>query len=253
MLTSAHNQLIEQQKISARGLREARRTATRGSVAVAAVIAAYQLESAANAFNHGPEILAEQGIDAPASGTARLSSVVTGAATIDMLDKAATAAAFDRLVLTLMQDASRTAGAIDIGRRPAVTGYVRSLRLPSCSRCALLAGRVYRYSTGFQRHPNCDCIMTPTTQAQGQDLVLDPSDAIESGQITGLSKGDLYALGNGADLGRVVNTRRDAAGLRVGSSVVTRAGGRLTPEGILQRATTRDEAVSLLRQHGYIR
>lgn len=34
-------------------------------------------------------------------------------------------------------------------------GYVRVLNPPSCGRCAILAGRFYRWSAGFQRHPMC--------------------------------------------------------------------------------------------------
>lgn len=217
------------------------------------MIATYQLESAANAFNHAPAVLAEQGIAAPTVATASVSSVLTGAAAIPMLQQIANADALDRLVKTLVNDAGRTASTIDIARRPAVTGYVRSLNLPSCSRCAILAGRVYRYSTGFQRHPNCDCVMTPTTQSIGPELVLDPTEAVERGQIRGLSKADLKALEAGADLGQVVNVRRKSAGLTVGSSVVERA-GRPTPAGILRRAgDDRAMAISLLRTHGYLR
>ena len=99
---------------------------------------------------------------------------------------------------------------------------------------------------------NCDCLMTPTTLAAGKDLTLDPTDAIKSGQIRGLSKGDLAALDNGADFGRVVNVRRTQAGLRVGSSVMER-GGRMTPQGILRASgDDRARAVDLLRANGYL-
>jgi hypothetical protein len=252
MLTSAREQYAEQQRISALGLRQARRAATRGTAAVAAVLSGYQLHAAALTFDSTAAILAEQSIEAPSAGTASLSAVTTGAAAIQLLDQVQTDVAFDRLILSLIQDAGRTATAVDIGRRPALTGYVRSLNLPSCSRCAILAGRVYRYSTGFQRHPACDCLMTPTTESAGRDLVLDPTDAIKSGQIRGLSKGDHEALDAGADLGQVVNVRRKQAGLRVGSSVIAR-GDRLTPQGILRIASDRDEVLRLLRQHRYLK
>ena len=38
---------------------------------------------------------------------------------------------------------------------------VRVANLPCCPRCAALAGTVYHWSAGFQRHPGCDCTMTP--------------------------------------------------------------------------------------------
>ena len=34
-------------------------------------------------------------------------------------------------------------------------GYIRVVGAMCCSRCAILAGRWYRYSAGFERHPNC--------------------------------------------------------------------------------------------------
>lgn len=252
MLTSALDQYRQQQRISALALTEARRRFPQGSAVVAGVIATYQLEAVALSFESTPGILAEQGIDAPSEGRASLSSVLTSEpASIRLLDAAATAAAFDTLVLALVQDAGRTAASVDMGRRPAITGYVRSLNLPSCSRCAVLAGRVYRYSTGFQRHPRCDCLMTMTTEAIGKDLVLDPTDAIRDGKIRGLSKADQEALELGADLGQVVNVRRKQAGLSIGTSVIER-GGRLTPQGIQRLASTREEAINLLRANRYI-
>lgn len=252
MLTSAREQYAEQQKINAAGLTQARRTAPQGEVAVASVVAQYQLASAANTYAATPAILAEQALDAPPTGRASLSALLTApSAVVRMLAKADSPVAFDRLILTLIQDAGRTAASVDLGRRPALTGHVRSLNPPSCSRCAVLAGRVYRYSDGFQRHPGCDCLMTPTTQAAGMDLITDPSDLIAAGQVRGLSKGDREALENGADLGQVVNVRRRKAGLVQGSSVIER-GGRLTPQGIQRLATDRAHAVELLRTHGYI-
>jgi hypothetical protein len=251
MLTSALDQYQQQQRITAQAIREVRKVDTRGSSAVARVVTSYQLASASLTFESTPAVLAEQGIDAPTVGSASLSSLLTGPAAVEMLDAAADQAAMERLVATLLLDASRTAGAVDLGRRPAIAGYVRSLNPPSCGRCAVLAGRVYLASQGFLRHPHCDCLMTPTTEAIGKDLVTDPTDLVERGLIHGLSQGDLEALKAGADLGQVVNVRRKQAGLTVGSSVVERD-GRPTPQGILRLASDRVQAVELLRRYGYI-
>lgn len=57
------------------------------------------------------------------------------------------------LTMTTVQDAGRLAVSAGMLARPHVQGYVRALTPPSCSRCAILAGRWYRVSTGFQRHP----------------------------------------------------------------------------------------------------
>lgn len=250
MLTTSRRHYQQQQRVSALAVREARR---RSSVTqVASAVVAYQLAAAMLSFECGELELSEQGLNAPPAAAAEPRALVSqGALVASMLEATSGRPAVDRLVSTLVNDAGRTASLVDIVRRPAISGYVRSLNLPSCSRCAVLAGRVYRYSTGFQRHPLCDCIMTPTTAGVGDELTLDPTDAIEKGQITGLSKGDLEALDLGADLGQVVNVRRRAAGLRVGTSVIER-GNRLTPQGIARLASTRDEAIRLLRANRYL-
>jgi hypothetical protein len=42
-----------------------------------------------------------------------------------------------------------------IDRKRVEIGYIRLLTPPSCARCVILAGRFYRWSDGFKRHPNC--------------------------------------------------------------------------------------------------
>lgn len=250
MLAAARRHYESQQRINALALREARRHEDRGTLAQSLV--ALQRVAVGLTLASTDAELAEQGLRAPAVADVAVAALVTPTRDIAaMLGATADQVGAERLALTLVQDAGRTAATVDILRRPAVTGWVRSLNLPSCSRCAILAGRVYRYSTGFQRHPLCDCLMTPTTLAAGQELTLDPTDAIRDGQIRGLTRAEMEALDAGADLGQVVNARRRKAGLRVGSSVIER-GGRLTPQGIQHLATGRAHAIELLRRHGYI-
>lgn len=248
MLTSALRHYQQQQRVTASAVREARR----GLSGVAGVVAAHQLASVELTLGATGDELAEQGIAAATVARVVPAALLTAAVdVVGMVEAAATAQAFDRLVATLVNDAGRTAATVDIARRPAVTGHVRSLNLPSCSRCVVLAGRVYRHSEGFLRHPLCDCLMTPTTIAAGRDLVTDPADALERGMVRGLSKGDLDAIDAGADLGQVVNVRRKGAGVTVGSSVIER-GGRLTPQGVMRVASDRPQQVELLRRFGYL-
>jgi hypothetical protein len=148
-----------------------------------------------------------------------------------------------------VQDAGRAAESVATAARPD-TGHVRYLSPPSCGRCAVLAGRVYRYSEGFKRHTNCDCTMIPTTVANPQ-FVQDPVDLMERGQIRGLSKADMQAVADGADLGKVVNVRKRAAGLRESGRVLARA-GKPTPEGIYRLASDQTAAVAMLRRFGYL-
>lgn len=251
MLTASRRQYERQQRITALGITQARRASARGSVAVASTLAPYQAASIALSLEMAPEILSEQGISATATASVNPGSLLTGAGAASLVDQTDTDAAFDRLVLSLIQDAARTASAVANVTRPAVTGYVRYLSPPSCARCAVLAGRLYRYSTGFQRHPRCDCQMQPSNEAVGPSLIADPMTAFDRGLIRGLSKGDTEAIQKGADIGQVINVRRRAAGLVVGSSVIERA-GRLTPQGILRLTDDRGQQLKLLRRYGYV-
>jgi hypothetical protein len=218
---------------------------------VAQVVAVYQLASVGLALDSGARELDEQGIDAPPEGRVNQAALLTGAAAAEMAEKATTGYALDRLVRTLITDANRTAKTVDMGRRPALTGHVRHLNAPSCPRCAVLAGRVYRWSTGFQRHPGCDCLMVPTTLAAGAEHITNPNTAFERGEIHGLSKADADLIREGADISQVVNVRRKGAGLIEGSSVIERA-GRLTPAGIYRIASDRAEVLTLMRRFGYL-
>lgn len=164
---------------------------------------------------------------------------------------------------TQVADAGRVADGVAVAARPR-TGYVRMLVGDSCPRCAVLAGRFYRYSSGFERHPNCDCTHIPTVENLADDITTDPQAAFREGRVRGLSKADEQAIRDGADIGQVVNahrgmyvaghqkrtregiTRQGFAGTRLRGQV------RLMPEQIYRDATSRDEAVQLLRAHGYI-
>lgn len=59
------------------------------------------------------------------------------------------------IALTMLADTRRDVFQADIVSRPQVTGYVRMLNPPSCSRCVILAGKRFAWNQGFQRHPNC--------------------------------------------------------------------------------------------------
>lgn len=107
--------------------------------------------------------LAPQGFVRTAGDGRPVSSLLYGAVTATKLATAAGAPPqvalqqggrwLDMAVQTLVADTGRAAVSVGMMARPAVTGYVRMLQLPSCSRCAILAGRWYRVLAGFQRHP----------------------------------------------------------------------------------------------------
>lgn len=60
----------------------------------------------------------------------------------------------DMVTQTVVADAGRQAAGVGIAVRPG-TGWVRMVNPPCCGRCAVLAGKWFRYNQGFQRHPRC--------------------------------------------------------------------------------------------------
>jgi hypothetical protein len=240
----------------------------RGFRALWQVVARFQIAQAVLAAHAMDAMLADQDIKAPVLasvnpiGFATSSDVFEAmladierdtAAMLDQIERDAKdeERRIARLVESLVTDAGRAAQSVAVTSKPRVN-YVRHLNLPSCSRCAVLAGREYRYSTGFQRHPGCDCVMIPVTVAS-PDLTHDPVELARNGQVTGLSKADRRALDDGADFGQVVNIRSRKAGLMESGRVLSRA-GRPSPEAIYRMAPNdREEAVRLLRAAGYLR
>ena len=179
----------------------------------------------------------------------------------------------DVISRTQVADASRAAETVNIASRPRVTGYVRMLSGKSCSRCIILAGRRYRWNAGFRRHPRCDCRHVPAMEDVPGAVETNPKLTFESmnsaEQNRAFTKAGAEAIRNGADINQVVNARRgmDTA-VVFGRTVqhtregVTRYGQagrrlkgpvRLMPEQILIEANgNREEAIRLLRLHGYI-
>lgn len=246
--------------IARRAVRQARAVRGNGYAAVTAVVVAHQFANAQTSQVAVGQMLAEQSIDAQPEAALDLASFTIDPATmtrmLEQVERDAQALLaevnleFDRLVDSLVQDAARAAESVSVAVRPDVY-HVRFVSPPCCSRCAILAGRAYRWSTGFQRHPGCDCTMVPTTVAS--PLRQDPESLVEQGLVTGLSKADRRALADGADLGRVVNIRQQATSLLdAGHSL--RRGGRPTPAAIYRRfPDDREKAIEQLRLFGYLR
>lgn len=253
------------------------------------VVAAVQVRAAEAGASYGALALAEQGswrapgafVDPEAFGgyaadgrslSGLLSTpaystktfIGNGAATTQALQMGRSS--LDGLMRTVVADAGRQAAGVDVASRPN-TGYVRMLNPPSCARCLVLAGRFYKWNTGFQRHKACDCIHVPSTAgstkgARDEGLVDDPKAYWDSLSIAEQNKAagfsNAQAIRDGADMNRVVNSARGRSGLtttegtgRKGFAANVR-GQRLTPEGIYAQAGTRDEALRLLERHGYV-
>lgn len=214
-------------------------------------LALYQVAQAEIAEEATALMLAQQDIDIEAEALLNSAAFTTSVGTFEkMLEGIDTDRRFEQLVASLVQDTGRAAQGVSIAARPRI-GHVRMLTPPSCSRCAVLAGRVYRYSTGFLRHPGCDCTMIPTTLAN-PDYVQDPESLMDRGLVTGLSKADQQAIRDGADFAQVVNVRSAKAGVSESGRVLYRR-GRMTPEAIYRTTNTQEEALAALQRAGYLR
>jgi hypothetical protein len=163
---------------------------------------------------------------------------------------AAGGVALSMYVHTQVADAARGAASVAIAARPGV-GWTRMVNPPCCGRCAILTGRVYRYSQGFRRHPRCDCRHIPATEDVAGDVTTSPDGLFREGLVRGLTKGQRAALAEGADPGRVVNASRKASGMTTTEAAV-KGRVRLTPDGIYRLASDREETVRLLRANGYL-
>lgn len=195
-------------------------------------------------------------------------------------DASAFVGAVERLIASEIADAGRTASQVEIVGRPDWQNYVRMLNPPSCPRCAILAGRIYRDLEAFQRHPNCDCVMIPVQDweaAHDQGYASSFREAFDAGNVRGLSQADAQAIRDGADPVRVVNATRGTGVPGITNAYTTELFGRrvkathdsttkrsawrkanpsllvrLRPEAIYTFADSREDAIRLLRLYGYI-
>lgn len=257
----------------------------RGSVQLAVALAAAQLAAAQQADPYLTTVLAAQdaGVAAEyavAAGAlagvasdgrdlaallyqpaiAALTAVRDGAPAPSALRVAA--AGLDAIVRTQVADAGRVADQVALVAR-GVDGYVRLAVGATCSRCIVLAGRWYPWSAGFARHPNCDCVHIPASAAEAAGFVQSPRTIYDSltpeeRSAAGWSRAEQQAIADGADISAVTNVHRGgvyvAGGRRFTREGGTRRRPRITPEQIYRDAGgDRDEAIRLLRLHGYIR
>lgn len=276
------------------------------------LLTAAQLAGAKDADRYVTDALESQGIDPTPSGVVRpeafagiasdgrrldtllaqpvvttLTGIGTGLSETQSL--AAGFATLEMLLTTQIADAYRQAAGAGTATRKHATMYVRMLTPPSCSRCAILAG-AYSWKTAFKRHPRCDCTAVASDREKSRDLTRSPEDYFKSlshsDQDKVFTRAGAQAIRDGADIGRVVNARRRAAGLtpaqsRTAIPAELRAArgdfkrGRLRadadgrfltselsgrkqqvvrpmPETIYAQAKTRDEAIALLKLHNFI-
>jgi hypothetical protein len=156
------------------------------------------------------------------------------------------------IVATQVADAGRVATGLEMTNDAAIAGYERFVTLPACSRCIILAGRLYSHSTGFLRHPRCDCTHRPVTYEEWRHSNVGnwPDDIFasmsEQEQNKAFGKAGAQAIRDGSDIGQVVNARR-------GIATAAGPGGRritYTTEGTTKRGLAGRRMGDLTKQPG---
>lgn len=235
---------------------------------------AYQLEETKFAFD------LVQTLAAPAYAT--LTGIKHGLA----VDRAMAGGLNQLMLRSQLQvsDAARQSSGVMMASRKTPAMFVRMLNPPSCSRCAILAGKYYRGNEGFQRHPGCDCRHIPVAESVAKEMTVDPYEYFESlspaEQDRTFTKAGAQAVRDGSDIFQVVNAR-SGMHTTAGGSLMTREGTtrrgywgsqqetrnriakdgerygmakgqRMMPEEIYKRANNREQALRMLEAYGYI-
>lgn len=300
--TRARNHYRNQQRVALAGVRAVRRnvrkakTPDKAKAAATSTLALYQLAAALNAGRTLASEAERAPISVPASfaGETQLGYPIEYAVEtiIDRLTQEAEVeiaaltermfASLDLFVASEVIAAGADASSVEIAGEPAWQNFVRVLVPPSCDRCTVLAGRIYRDLDGFARHPGCDCQHWPVknwAEAERLGLATDAQTAFDRGEVRGLSKADEQAIGDGADIQAVVNAKRgggrrpqgmtNAVTVEIfGRTVKATLEGttrramwrkahpdlpiRLRPESIYEHAKDRDDVLRLLKLYGYL-
>lgn len=290
MLQSAIEHYERQQRLTAAALVAVQRRRRSDTLGIAQTVAAFQLAAARDALAAIVPMLDEQGIYDPLVGEVPVEAFAgtasDGRSLTGLIEQARSSDSLSLIVATQIQDMARAAAAVSIAGRRRV-GYVRMLNPPSCSRCAVLAGKFYRFNDGFLRHPRCDCRHVPSIESFAGDLTTDPSAYFDSLSLAEqdriFTKAGAESIRLGADISQVVNARRVTAGMQFAGVPATfrkygnlyttegttrralafqqqvglrrngQAQQRLMPETILASSTSREDAQRKLRLYGYIR
>ena len=177
------------------------------------------------------------------------------------------AAFLDLVVRTVVADTGRQADQAAMVANRKVTSYIRVVELPACARCIILANREYGVSSGFLRHPRCDCTMEPVTRKH-TPRPLSTEELYESmspeQRRKAFGEAGAKAIDDGARISTVVNARKsmDVVEMHGQQVQVTYTGTgsrrkkrppRLMPEEIYKIADDREHAIRLLYKNGYLR
>lgn len=246
--------------------------------AIIETVSAAQMVAASTGAAYVGAVVVQQGIDAAPVATVNpvafagwtsegndLDTLLTSAVTEAKTQVAAGASqraaltagglVLEAAILDSVRSANRQAVSAGMTVRPALQGWVRMVNPPSCKFCIMLAGKWFRWNEGFQSHPHCDCRHIPSQEAAAGDLTVDPyayfRSLDETAQNRIFGKRDAQAIRDGGDIYRVVNIR--SRGLGTGRQA--RKYGtpmRATVDDIYARAATRQDAIRMLTEEGYV-
>lgn len=252
MLRSAVEHERAQSEIQRYALTQARSLRRSPTDRLWRTLTSWQAVAALTASRWLPAMLDEQGITAQSVAPLVLASQVgvasDGRSLRTLLEYAARESAsreFDTIVATQLQDVARSTLATDIATRPAIEGYARQITAGACSRCAILAGRFYRWNEGFDRHPNCNCEHVPTTRDAAGEVTTNPREYFDSldeaEQERIFTKAGAEAIRMGADPVQVVNAR---SGMTTAQPTVKVVGQRETHLDIAGKRITTYEPIT---------
>lgn len=250
-------------------------------------LAVLQVTSAREAGTYVADVLDEQGMRAPAVASVEPLAFARGSSGLPLSDVLATVPAevkravgqgareqalgrgltlLEGIAETQVADAARLATTANTVVRPDVTTWTRVLNPPSCGRCAVLAGREYRWNASFQRHPRCDCRALPSTVATGTGRLFDARAYFDSlspaDQDARFGKGVAERIRNGDDLAKAVNSSRDRWRVRLAeerkaaADAATGAASAQSPqtfmESLIHQVNDRDAAIKRLADAGFV-
>lgn len=119
------------------------------------------------------------------------------------------------IAATQIADAARVGSSLGMVSDQAVSGYRRQISPPACARCAIQAGKWFRWNQGFQRHPACQCVHVPAVGPKADAAGLESFDPdayfqslSQANQDRLFTKAGAEAIRSGADMNQVVNARR---------------------------------------------
>lgn len=131
---------------------------------------------------------------------------------------------------TAVMDMGRQADRVQMFARPQYKDWVRQIGPGACSRCIQLAG-ISSWQKAFLRHPNCHCVAVPATETFDGAIETSPQAYFDqlskADQDKRFTKAGAEAIREGgADIGRIVNARRGALGIKYGPRIIPEPGKR---------------------------